>query len=239
MTTTPLLGILEVASAQNQKEATINDAFVRLENAGNALNSFSFTANAKTLSASEYGQSVVFAASNQSAVATLTVPLTQRLFVVQNGNTSYAITVKGATGASVSVAPSSKSLIYCNGTDCIAIGASLGDTNTWVGAQITQPVALTSATTITIDLATSNHFTLTIGHNATFANPSNIVPGQAGQIVITQDGTGGRTLAFGSYFKFSGGTAPTITAAIGSVTVLSYYVISATQIVVAATLNVS
>ena len=62
------------------------------------------------------------------------------------------------------------------------------------------------------------------------ANPSNQTAGQMGTIVITQDGTGSRTLAFGSYWKFPGGTAPTLTTTASAVDVLAYYVESSTRI---------
>ena len=49
-------------------------------------------------------------------------------------------------------------------------------------------------------------------------------------ITITQDGTGSRTLAFGSYWKFTGGTAPTLTTTAGAVDTIAYYVESANRI---------
>jgi hypothetical protein len=49
-------------------------------------------------------------------------------------------------------------------------------------------------------------------------------------IVITQDGTGSRTLAYGGYFKFPAGTAPTLTTTANAVDVLAYYVESSTRI---------
>ena len=50
----------------------------------------------------------------------------------------------------------------------------------------------------------------TLTGNTTFANPSNISAGQSGVLFITQDGTGSTTAAFGSYWDFSDGTAPTL-----------------------------
>ena len=62
------------------------------------------------------------------------------------------------------------------------------------------------------------------------ANPTNIVAGQSGVFIITQDGTGSRTLAYGSYYKFPGGTAPTLTTTASAVDVIAYFVGSTTQI---------
>jgi hypothetical protein len=71
---------------------------------------------------------------------------------------------------------------------------------------------------------------VTLGGNRTLANPSNLTAGQHGVIVITQDGTGSRTLAYGSYFKFPSGTAPTLTTTASAVDVLAYYCESSTRI---------
>ena len=118
MATTPILGITELASNQNQKEITINNMIVALEAAGNAVLGFTFTANAKTVSASDYTRYVCFIASNQTATATLTVPLTKRLFLVHNGNADYDIVVSGTTGTTVTVPAQAMLLILCDGSDC-------------------------------------------------------------------------------------------------------------------------
>jgi hypothetical protein len=74
------------------------------------------------------------------------------------------------------------------------------------------PVAY--ASTITLDMNGSNNYRVsTLAGNLTVANPSAITaaPGQGGSIWFEQDGTGSRTISFGSMFKFAGGTAPTAT----------------------------
>ena len=83
---------------------------------------------------------------------------------------------------------------------------------------------LTSASTVTPDFATSCNFTLTLGTNVTLANPSNLTAGQSGSIFLVQDGTGSRTITFGSYWDFAGGTAPTLSTAANSVDRLDYIV---------------
>jgi hypothetical protein len=90
--------------------------------------------------------------------------------------------------------------------------------------------ALTDGTTITADFADGNNFSVTLGGNRTLANPSNQTAGQSGAITITQDGTGSRTLAYGSNWKFSNGTAPTLTTTANAVDVLVYFVESASRI---------
>jgi len=99
--------------------------------------------------------------------------------------------------------------------------------------------ALTDGTTITPNFALANNFSLTLGGNRTLANPTNLVAGQSGVIVITQDATGNRTLAYGSNWDFSGGTAPTLTTTASAVDVLVYYVNSATSITASLISNIS
>jgi len=96
-----------------------------------------------------------------------------------------------------------------------------------VGATIT---AATSASTITLDFGASVHHSVTLAHNTTFADPSNEVAGQSGSIIITQDGTGSRTAAFNSAFKFVGGTAPTLSTAANAVDRIDYLVVAAGNI---------
>jgi hypothetical protein len=102
--------------------------------------------------------------------------------------------------------------------------------NTFTAAQRGSVTALTDGATITPDFALANNYSLAIAGNRTLANPTNITAGQSGAIVITQDATGSRTLAYGSQYKFAGGTAPTLTTTASAVDVLVYYVESATRI---------
>ena len=98
--------------------------------------------------------------------------------------------------------------------------------------------ALTSATTITIDMATACHHSVTLAHGATFAAPSNQVVGQSGSIFITQDGTGSRTGQFNTAFKFVGGTAPTLTTTAAAVDRIDYIILSSNVIHCAVSLDV-
>jgi hypothetical protein len=101
---------------------------------------------------------------------------------------------------------------------------------TFTAAQRGGVTALTDGATITADFAVSNNFSVTLGGNRTLANPSNQTAGQSGAITITQDGTGSRTLAYGSNWKFSNGTAPTLTTTANAVDILVYFVESSSRI---------
>ena len=108
--------------------------------------------------------------------------------------------------------------------------ATTDDAQTFTAGQRGEVTALTDAASIATDLALSNNYSVTLAGNRTLANPTNIVAGQSGSIFITQDGTGSRTLAYGAYFKFAGGTAPVATVAASSIDRLDYVVASSTTI---------
>lgn len=108
--------------------------------------------------------------------------------------------------------------------------AGIDTAQTFTKGQRGEITALTDGATITPDFADSNNFSVTLGGNRTLANPSNLVAGQSGSIFITQDGTGSRTLAYGSYWDFAGGTAPVLSTAASSVDRLDYIVRTTTSI---------
>lgn len=113
------------------------------------------------------------------------------------------------------------------GTDVQAYDADTAKTDvaqSFTAAQRGAISALTDGATITPDFAASNNFSVTLGGNRTLANPSNLTAGQSGSIFIVQDGTGSRTLAYGSQYDFIGGTAPTLSTAANSVDRIDYVV---------------
>ena len=107
------------------------------------------------------------------------------------------------------------------------VSFTLAGTNTaqsYTAAQRGAISALTDGSTITPDFALANNYSVTLGGNRTLANPSNLTAGQAGSIFISQDGTGSRTLAYGSQYDFAGGTAPTLSTAASAVDRIDYVV---------------
>lgn len=98
-------------------------------------------------------------------------------------------------------------------------------------------VSLTDGTSIAVDMATSNHFAVTLGGNRTLQNPTNAVAGQVGHIYVYQDGTGSRTLSFGDSYRFIRGTAPTMTTSINSTDLLVFSVRGVSAIDILPVLN--
>jgi hypothetical protein len=117
-----------------------------------------------------------------------------------------------------------------SGTGTVTLAAPNTNTDYTVNLPSDSIATLTDGATITPDFATNNNFTVTLGGNRTMANPSNLQAGQSGSIFIVQDATGSRTLSWGSYWDFVGGTAPTLTTTANAVDRVDYVVRSTTSI---------
>jgi len=106
------------------------------------------------------------------------------------------------------------------------------------GGAASNITTLSDGATITIDMATACHHSVTLGGNRTFAAPSNQVVGQSGSIFITQDGTGSRTASFNSAFKFVGGVAPTLSTAASAIDRIDYIIKASNVIQCAVSLDI-
>lgn len=119
-------------------------------------------------------------------------------------------------------------IVNPDGTNLIF--SNLAIANTFTAAQRGEITSLTDEATITPNFNDSNFFSVTLEGNRTLANPTNLVAGQSGSIFITQDATGSRTLAFGSYWDFAGGVAPSLSTGANVVDRLDYVVRNSTSI---------
>lgn len=99
--------------------------------------------------------------------------------------------------------------------------AKTNEVNSFTAAQAVTPVALTDAATINTNAALSNTFRVTLAGNRTLANPTNLRDGMVLNWKIKQDGTGNRTLAYGTKFKWPSGTAPVLSTAASAVDLLT------------------
>jgi len=149
---------------------------------------------------------------------------------LRRGTTSQHSTFTGAAGEVTVDTDKDVAVVHDGSTAGGFPLAAIAKAQTFTAAQRGTVSALTDGATITPNFATANNFSVTLGGNRTLANPTNLTAGQSGAIVITQDGTGSRTLAFGGYWKFAGGTAPTLTTTASKTDVLVYYVESSTRI---------
>jgi hypothetical protein len=96
--------------------------------------------------------------------------------------------------------------------------ARLAGAQTFTGGQSSNVPNLTSAAgSIAINLASSNDFKHAMTENSVLAAPSNPVEGQSGVITITQHAGVAKTLAYNTFWKFVGGTVPSLSSTLGAV----------------------
>ncbi len=157
------------------------------------------------------------------------------LFTISGGFVVPAPGLVYSDGTTLDDAAVDATLTFSSGV----LSLTLDNVNAWTAAQRATPQALTSGSSIAVDLALSNNFSLTLAINTTLSNPTNANAGQSGVISIKQDGTGGRTMAFGSNWKFSGGVDPTLSTGANATDILSYYVVSSTFIAASFAANFS
>ena len=90
--------------------------------------------------------------------------------------------------------------------------------------------ALTDGTNISVDFNVGQNFTVTLAGNRTLDNPTNCVAGQVGSIFVVQDGTGSRTLAYGTSWDFPAGEAPVLSTDAAAIDRIDYIVHTSTDV---------
>ena len=154
-------------------------------------------------------------------------------FVNEIGGSAFFTLKVGSAGAYINGPVSVFGSLYIDDTG----GGIQVNTNTSVGkdlhiagAAVADLVSLTDGANIAVNFNSGQNFHLTLAGNRTLDNPTNCVPGQTGSIFIVQDGTGSRTLAYGTSWEFIGGTAPTLTTDADAVDRLDYIVRTSTAV---------
>ena len=116
----------------------------------------------------------------------------------------------------------------------LAAGVKLtGSTETNIQTQ-----AATAGGDTTLDLNTADNWIITMGGNTTMNGPNNAKLGQTGSIWMVQDGTGSRTAAWHANFKWTGGTAPTLSTAASAIDRIDYIVKAGSELNAVASLDV-
>lgn len=97
-----------------------------------------------------------------------------------------------------------------------------GTVNGWTKQQYFVQQTLSDAATITWDADTQQAATVTLGGNRTLGAPSNLHAGSTYTLIVKQDATGTRTLAYNGVYKWVGGSAPTLSTAANSIDILTF-----------------
>jgi hypothetical protein len=127
-----------------------------------------------------------------------------------------------ATGGADALAPADIGAATASHTHAISAVTGL---QAALDAKLGTPAlfGLVDGATIAWNLATQGPAAqVTLAGNRTLANPSGLVAGASYVLIVRQDATGGRTLSYGSAYKWPGGTAPALSTAAGAVDVLTF-----------------
>jgi len=125
----PNLNITEVSASQNQKEVTINNAIIALDNAGNSSLSVDVSAGDTTLTSANLRGYLLFKLTGAPGAAfDLNVPASiKRLIAVQNTSGQTAtVQVTGGAGLTVDIEDGDSFILYVDGADVIALGGGSG-----------------------------------------------------------------------------------------------------------------
>ena len=157
------------------------------------------------------------------------------LQIYHDGSHSYLANSTGGlklatetSGVAVTIGHTTSETTVADNLTVTGNGAISG-TSTFTGlvtastsANITQ-VALTSASSVSWDAKAAANAFLLLGHNATFAAPSNAVEGAIISVEIAQPSSGGPyTVAWNTVFEFAASTAPTMTATASKTDIFSF-----------------
>ena len=232
----------------NASAAIVDTKLATIATAGKVSNSATTAASANTASAivardasGNFTAGTITAALTGNASTATTLATARNIQGVSFDGSAAITVVTAGSGISVTgTAVANTGVLSVNGsTGAITNIAATNAAQSFTAAQRGTISALTDGATITADFAVANNFSVTLGGNRTLANPSNQTAGQSGCIWITQDGTGSRTLAYGSQWDFTGGTAPTLSTAAAAVDCLVYAVQSSTKITATLVTNLS
>ena len=91
-----------------------------------------------------------------------------------------------------------------------------------------ESTALTSGTSVTLDLNAGTVFTITLAHNIgtfTWSNPASSGYASVFSLKVTQDGTGSRTISWPASVDWASGTAPTLSSGANDVDVFVFFTV--------------
>jgi hypothetical protein len=144
-----------------------------------------------------------------------------------NVSGGYAVLTSAQIRGDVSVG----GVLFVNATAGIGVGVAAPLAQVHIAQNaIADIVSLTDAASVSISFQNGQNFSLTLGGNRALSNPTQCVPGQVGSIFMVQDGTGSRTLSYGTNWEFPAASAPTLSTSAAAVDRLDYIVRTSTAV---------
>lgn len=188
---------------------------------GSAIKGYS-ASEIRTLINVEDGADVTDTANVTAAGALMDSEVTNLAQVKAFDSADYATAAQGATADTAlqnvveDTTPQLGGDLDAQSNDITSVGGITA--NQYIGVSQT----LTDGATVSWDLSGGNAATLTLGGNRTFAAPTNLAVGTY-ILTVIQDGTGSRTITWNSVFKWTGGTAPTLSTTAGAKDLIAFH----------------
>ena len=148
------------------------------------------------------------------------VPRTGPLRLPDGTESAPALAFSGATNTGLYRSSDGALKAVVGGTAPLSLTAG-GLGQVWA-----RKVTLADGATIAPDFAKGNFFDVTLAGNRTLGAPQNARAGQSGLILIRQDSTGSRTLAFHEAWKFAGGATPVLPGGADTTSLLGFTVLA-------------
>jgi hypothetical protein len=161
------------------------------------------------------------------------------------GGQDVTIQISGGGGLAVLLPQTGAIWVYTDGTDFFEIAVSNSDTATLATSSLDSDALggvaaasyarldiqqgfsraqdtgrspiVPSGPNLDVNASLSNSFYVSMTGNFNLINPTNGRDGQVIRFIFVQDGTGGRTLQFGSQFIFPGGNVPILSTGINAI----------------------
>lgn len=173
--------------------------------------------------------SLLFSGSPAGAV-TVTVPasVTKKIYLVDN-QTGQTLTFTYGGAGTVTLGVGERRFVWCDGTNCYGVTSTATDSlalggvvaanyarldasqsNSFLSVNRYPWVTVTEGPTTTIDAKAGQHQILTLTGNRILAAPANAADGRYIELLVLQDGTGGRLLTWDGIFTFENCLTPTL-----------------------------
>ena len=239
--TSAITSVNTVVAAVSALTKTNLDAITSINtvvgNVSSALATSIGTANTRITSVSDFA--VALSATMATSIGNRTSAITSVNSVITALSATMATSISNRlalAGGTITGTVSAQS-VYVSALGANT-SATLGKRLRIDGAAVADILSLTDGASIAVDFNNSQNFIVQLGGNRTLESPTNCVSGQTGSIIVVQDGTGSRTLSFGSNWKFPGGTAPTLTTGASLIDRIDYIVYTSTAVQAIATLDI-
>lgn len=170
----------------------------------------------------------------RTATVTFSTPFTSNYAVTLTGSDARLLSITSKTTAAFTVSTNSNTALTGDvfwtamqigegdGLQGPQGSMDVGVEHAYTAQQYVVQTSLTDAATVSWDLSTNQVTSVTLAGSRALANPTNMRNGATYVLFVKQDATGGRTLTYGSNFKWPSGTAPVLSTAANATDILSF-----------------